>query len=52
MLKAQLTRLVNGLVAGGKEKTEMKEITAKSYGIYPKQLTVSGGIWSSVQIRA
>lgn len=43
MLKAELTRLANGLVAGGKKKTE---ITAKSCGIYPKQPTVSGGIWS------
>lgn len=48
MLKAELTQLANGLVAGGKEKNR-NEITAKSYGTYPKQpTTVSGGILSSV----
>lgn len=35
-----------------KKKTDMKEITDKSYGIYPKQPTVPGGIWSSVWNRA
>lgn len=37
---------------GGEEKREMKEITAKSYGIYPKLPTASGGIWISITLRA
>lgn len=53
-MKAELTRLVNGLVvgSGGKKKKEMKEITGKSYGIYPKLPTASRDIWISIALRA